>query len=260
MNRKQQIKWRFRRFRLRSAVFMRRNGLYLALAGCLASLGGAAVLIFTDGGNDAPNAPVNRSDDQRLENVLNTVSAESGTPVPAVETPAAGTALPRPTPLALPEFTPMPELSPEPEPTADGVLSGLKPPVDGTVMKSFAINSLLYSETLHQWMTHPGVDIECSKGSEVRAIADGTIENVYVDDRLGVTIVISHANGMASVYSNLKAEPPVNIGDRITARQAIGCIGDTAISECAERSHLHFEIRVNGSPVDPESIITFIKP
>ena len=42
MNRKQQIKWRFRRFRLRSAVFMRRNGLYLALAGCLASLGGAA--------------------------------------------------------------------------------------------------------------------------------------------------------------------------------------------------------------------------
>lgn len=32
MNRKQQIKWRFRRFRLRSAVFMRRNGLYLALA------------------------------------------------------------------------------------------------------------------------------------------------------------------------------------------------------------------------------------
>ena len=181
MNRKQQIKWRFRRFRLRSAVFMRRNGLYLALAGCLASLGGAAVLIFTAGGNDAPNAPVNRSDDQRLENVLNTVSAESGTPVPAVETPAAGTALPRPTPLALPEFTPMPELSPEPEPTADGVLSGLKPPVDGTVMKSFAINSLLYSETLHQWMTHPGVDIECSKGSEVRAIADGTIENVYVD-------------------------------------------------------------------------------
>ena len=96
-------------------------------------------------------------------------------------------------------------------------------------------------------MTHPGVDIECSKGSEVRAIADGTIENVYVDDRLGVTIVISHANGMASVYSNLKSEPPVNIGD-------------TAISECAERSHLHFEIRVNGSPVDPESIITFIKP
>ena len=91
MNRKQQIKWRFRRFRLRSAVFMRRNGLYLALAGCLASLGGAAVLIFTAGGNDAPNAPVNRSDDQRLENVLNTVSAESGTPVPAVETPAAGT-------------------------------------------------------------------------------------------------------------------------------------------------------------------------
>ena len=179
MNRKQQIKWRFRRFRLRSAVFMRRNGLYLALAGCLASLGGAAVLIFTAGGNDAPNAPVNRSDDQRLENVLNTVSAESGTPVPAVETPTAGTALPRPTPLALPEFTPMPELSPEPEPTADGVLSGLKPPVDGTVMKSFAINSLLYSETLHQWMTHPGVDIECSKGSEVRAIADGTIENVW---------------------------------------------------------------------------------
>ena len=83
MNRKQQIKWRFRRFRLRSAVFMRRNGLYLALAGCLASLGGAAVLIFTAGGNDAPNSPVNRSDDQRLENVLNTVSAESGTPAHA---------------------------------------------------------------------------------------------------------------------------------------------------------------------------------
>ena len=115
----------------------------------------------------------------------------------------------------------MPELSPEPEPTADGVLSGLKPPVDGTVMKSFAINSLLYSETLHQWMTHPGVDIECSKGSEVRAIADGTIENVYVDDRLGVTIVISHANGMASVYSNLAASAARQSAN---ARSGVTCI------------------------------------
>lgn len=262
MNRKQQIKWRLRRLRLRSAVFMRRNGLYLAVAGCLASLGGAAVLIFTAGGNDAPNEPVNRSNDQRLIDAQNTAAAETGTPLPTAETPRTGAVTPAPTLLMPPDGTPMPELSPKPEPTADSGLSGisgLKSPVDGTVIKSFAVNSLLYSETLHQWMTHPGVDIECSKGSEVRTIADGTVENVYVDDRLGVTVVIAHANGMTSLYSNLKAEPPVAVGDRVTARQVIGCIGDTAISECAERSHLHFEIRVNGNPVDPESIITFVK-
>ena len=86
------------------------------------------------------------------------------------------------------------------------------------------------------------------------------IGNKQAYDMLGVTVVIRHSNGLISCYSSLKDEPPVKTGDSVKDRQIIGFVGDTAISECAERSHLHFELHYEGSPIDPESIITFNKP
>ena len=106
-------------------------------------------------------------------------------------------------------------------------------------------------------MTHPGVDIAAPKGAEVRTVAAGTVERVYTDDMLGVTVVIAHDNGMRTVYSNLKEAPPVAEGQRVESRAVIGCIGDTAISECADRAHLHFELYIGDSLADPQKYMTF---
>lgn len=272
MDKKSERKWKLRQTRLRTSIFFRRNGLYLGAFAFLAVLGIAAAVLFSSGRDDP--APVGRSDDEKLADVVNTASpapaAPSPTPrstrapkpeltlLPSGATPKPGegqlqTATPQDSPVPVPDITPHPEL------TADPQLSKLQPPVDGSVIRVFAMNSLIYSETLKQWMTHSGVDISAKKGDEVYCVLAGTVENVYSDDMLGVTVVIRHANGLISVYSSLKAEPPVRTGEHVDERQVIGYIGDTAISECAERSHLHFELHYNGSPIDPESLIIFNK-
>ena len=261
MDKQQERKWRLRQLRLRSAIFFRKNGLYVMALGCLALLGIAAVLIFTGG---ETQTPVNRSDDERLSEAMSASPAPIPTPGPtAVPEPTVMPTLwPMPTvPPAtrLPNLSPIPDFTVSPEATPDPALSRLQPPVDGSVIRIFAMDSLIYSETLNQWMTHPGVDIAASKGDPVYAVLAGTVENVYTDDMLGVTVVIRHANGLTSVYSGLKAEPPVSAGESVPLRGIIGYIGDTAIGECAERSHLHFELRYNGSPIDPQGMIVFIK-
>lgn len=254
MDKKSEHRWRLKQLRLRSAIFFRKNGLYVMIIGCLAVLGTAAVLIFTADGEAPPDVPSGQSGDERLSDVLTQ---------PANTPPPDGTASPEPTsPLTLsPLITPLPDFTPHPEDTSIPQIPGnpLQAPVDGVVIRVFAMNSLIYSETLQQWMTHSGVDIAAPKGSEVYAVLEGRVDSIYTDDMLGVTVVIAHENGMNTVYANLKEAPPVAVGDMVKTRAVIGYVGDTAISECAEKSHLHFEIHVNGSPVDPQSLIVFKK-
>lgn len=271
MDKKSNIGWRFKQLFIRTKVFLRRNGLQVAVITALALLGGAALMIFSEN-RETPNAGVNNSGDQNLDNAIQHENATdapklAGTPrhterpqMPSDEPSPSPSITPTLNPTGksnatyIPDFTPVPNvtLSPEPE-------SRYQPPVDGSIIRIFAINSLIYSETLNQWMTHSGVDIAGSKGSEVRSIAEGTVENVYNDDMLGMTVVISHANGCVSVYSNLDENVEVEIGDAVKSRQVVGRIGSTAISECLERSHLHFELHINGEPVNPEGLILFNK-
>ena len=261
MNRKTERDLRLRSLKLRTALFFKRNGLYLGMFALLALLGAAALMLSSP----EKTEPVRRSDDERLADV----SASPGTEMTAPPTPATPVpASPAPTAArtsapTLPPRTPTPDLTAAPdvlaEPTGVPALSRMQPPVDGHIIRSFAVSSLIWSETLQQWMTHPGVDIAANKGDPVYAVLAGTVESVYADDMLGVTVVIAHENGLTSVYSSLKDAPEVKPGDAVTERQIVGYIGDTAIGECAERSHLHFELLFDGAPIDPQSAITFDK-
>ena len=124
---------------------------------------------------------------------------------------------------------------------------------------AFAADELVYSATLRQWMTHSGIDIAASKGTEVYAVWGGTVDAVYEDDALGVTVEISHSDGLRTTYANLAAEPPVKEGQRVNANAPIGQIGATALAECADPSHLHFEIHKDGKAVDPLDYVLLIE-
>lgn len=265
MNRIPDNRSRMRRARLKTRIFFRKNGLYVAAVACLAVLGITAAILFAGRGRTPKPAPVLHSKDETLQDAAKRTAEPTKAPKPTPSGTAPGaSASPRPAVTAPPATkdpaaTAVPNFTPLPEPTADPALSKLQPPVDGHVIRVFAMNSLIYSETLEQWMTHPGVDISAKKGDPVYAVLPGTVENVYTDDMLGVTVVLKHENGLMSVYSSLKEAPPVEIGASVASRQVIGHIGDTAISECAERSHLHFELYHGGSAIDPESLIIFDK-
>ena len=227
----QKFRQAFTAFKGKAAAFFRARGYYIALTACILVLCVAAVVAFSapQGGEDTPNptdAPVAYSNDERLNEAARTPVLPLPTPSPS----------PSPTPSPIPDFTQAPR------PTKAPARTKASPPVSGEIIWGFAVDSLLYSRTLNQWMTHAGVDVASPKGTEVHAVFAGTVEAVYEDDALGVTIEVKSKDGM-----------------RLNAGDPIGTIGDTAISECGDKSHLHFELYLDGKAVDPAEYVLFEK-
>ena len=126
-------------------------------------------------------------------------------------------------------------------------------PIEGETEKIFSMDSLIYSETLQEWVTHRGIDIKAEKGAEVKAVADGTIKSIKTDPRYGISIIIKHSKGFESVYACLLNEAQgLKEGDTIKQGQVIGNVGNSGIFESAEGMHLHFEMTKDGDYVNPD--------
>ena len=103
---------------------------------------------------------------------------------------------------------------------------------------------------------HDGIDLHAGKGQRVRAAAAGTV--VEATSRYaprpsdGTVVLIDHGEGRITFYSHL-ASLSVATGDRVEAGSIIGTAGSTGK---VTGPHLHFEIRVDGSPVDPAEFIS----
>lgn len=128
-------------------------------------------------------------------------------------------------------------------------------PVIGEVTFNFAQDRLVYSKTLEEWRTHSGIDLASDRGTPVKIVADGVISEVKSDPRWGITIIVEHKNGLKTVYSNLASDEMVSPNQKVVQGEIIGCVGDTAVFESVEQSHLHFEVWKNNEPVDPGSYL-----
>ncbi len=128
-------------------------------------------------------------------------------------------------------------------------------PVSGFVSQKHDSETLVFSTTMGDWRVHTGLDIATTMGETVCAAAAGTVKEVWEDVMMGTCISIDHGNGVVSEYKNLNASLPATVqaGAQVSAGQAIGVVGDTALSELAEEPHLHFEMLVDGVAVDPLS-------
>lgn len=124
-------------------------------------------------------------------------------------------------------------------------------PVSGEVERSHSIEQLSYDVTLGDWRTHDGIDILAQEGAEVMAAHCGSVESIVEDDLYGVTVTVSHGDGSSSVYANLSGELAVSVGDWLEPGMLIGTIGETALCEIGQQSHLHFAMQVDGVSVNP---------
>lgn len=129
--------------------------------------------------------------------------------------------------------------------------SNVQWPLSDQVLSSFSRDTLTYSETMADWRTHEGLDIAADPGAPVMAADDGTVTAVYDDDYLGTVVVVSHDADISTRYASLMADPDVQVGDVVSAGDVIGRVGNTALLETKEPSHLHFEVFQNGIPADP---------
>lgn len=124
-------------------------------------------------------------------------------------------------------------------------------PVEGEITIGFAKDSLIYSNTLEEWITHLGVDIKADRTTVVKAAEAGTITSIKNDPRYGLTVVIEHVNGFETVYSNLLTTEFVEEGETVEKGQSIGTVGNSASFEIVDEPHLHFEILKDDVNVDP---------
>ena len=101
--------------------------------------------------------------------------------------------------------------------------------------------------------THGGTDIGASYGSAIYAAGSGTVVTAYNNSAYnggyGNYAMINHGNGIQTLYAHMSV-CSVTVGQTVSAGQTIGYVGSTGRST---GPHLHFEVRVNGSRVDPQS-------
>lgn len=98
---------------------------------------------------------------------------------------------------------------------------------------------------------HPGLDITADEGMSVRAFASGTVREAGYDEEKGNYIVLNHSDWLESEYCHMQSLL-FDVGQTVAAGQDIGYVGSTGNST---GPHLHFELRENGTPIDPSALI-----
>ena len=118
-------------------------------------------------------------------------------------------------------------------------------PVQGRVTSVFTPTRV--HPLLHVARAHVGVDIAAPQYAAIVAAGAGKVARVGFEPGYGYLVVINHGDGVESWYAHC-AEILVGVGERVHRGQPIGLVGSTGLST---GPHVHYEVRVNGRPVDP---------
>ena len=99
---------------------------------------------------------------------------------------------------------------------------------------------------------HPGVDLDGETGDPITAAGPGVVTVAGPAPAgyggYGLIVIIDHGQGLSTLYSHLSTVD-VPVGATVDNDDLVGAIGTTG---SVTGSHLHFEVRLNGVPVDPE--------
>lgn len=129
--------------------------------------------------------------------------------------------------------------------TFNGVYFSVKP-VTGTITSRFGSKESIRKSA------HKGIDIGSPNGTPIYAAADGTVTySGYNSGGYGNLVIISHGNGIETYYAHC-SKLYVKKGQKVSAGDNIAAVGSTGRST---GNHLHFEIRQNGSQINPQRYV-----
>jgi murein DD-endopeptidase MepM/ murein hydrolase activator NlpD len=118
-----------------------------------------------------------------------------------------------------------------------GVPTGM--PIQGFISQDYEVD-----DSDHY---HPGIDIACGVGTPVLATAAGKVVSASWDSVYGHLLVINHNDSIQTVYGH-NDTLLVDVDQQIMAGSRVALSGNTGVSTAP---HLHYEVRVNGKPIDP---------
>jgi murein DD-endopeptidase MepM/ murein hydrolase activator NlpD len=126
--------------------------------------------------------------------------------------------------------------------------SSSAPAVSGSGRLSWPVSGPVTSPFGSRWgRMHEGIDIAVGTGTPVHAAAGGTVIYAGWMEGYGNLVVIDHGGGLSTAYGH-NSSLASSVGQSVSVGQVIGYSGSTGHST---GPHVHFEVRVNGSPVDP---------
>ena len=228
------------------------KGFYIVLALCLTAAGVSGYYLF-----NAVTAPMEPVVTQTPVTVpeQETAGVPDRQPLRPVQKPITVT-VPDKEPSE-PVLEPEPEVSqpvltPEPVPAAPTVFTW---PVKGEILRDFSVETLSPDPTMGDWRTHAGLDVSAQLGQRVLCMTEGTVSDIWEDEKLGTCIRVEHGGELESVYANLSPQPTVKVGDHMEIGAILGAVGSTANAESGMTPHLHLEVFRGGESVDPIELL-----
>ena len=213
--------------------FWQGRGFYVALAVCLVAVCGLAVTTFIDVlVQDSPEDPISDPSTAPTQ-----PAGQVATGVPDDRTTTTTTETPT---------TTQPSSVDTVEPADLYVL-----PLTNEVLAEYS-EQPVYSLTMQSWRVHTGTDFKGEIGQAVKAVADGTVQQVYTDVLWGDCLVIDHGYGVQSLYCGVTTS--LAEGDTVKVGEEIGALS-TIPGESLLSPHLHLEMRVSDKTVDPVKAI-----
>ncbi len=118
-------------------------------------------------------------------------------------------------------------------------------PTQGWLSSAFA--SMREHPILHVARPHEGIDVSAPMGSPIEAPASGRVISAGWETGYGNTLMIDHGYGVVTRYAHT-SRILVSVGQRVKRGQRVALVGNSGL---ATGPHLHYEVHVNGRPVDP---------
>lgn len=137
------------------------------------------------------------------------------------------------------------------QPVDEIVQVGTKQPVSTGVLRSPASGTLTSPYGYRWGKMHTGIDIANSSGTAIYAADGGTVVFSGWNGGYGNCVIISHGNGMETLYAHNSANL-VSKGDKVSKGDQIAKMGSTGNST---GSHLHFEVKINGNHQNPQNYL-----
>ncbi|MBS5787126.1 MAG: M23 family metallopeptidase [Clostridioides difficile] len=124
------------------------------------------------------------------------------------------------------------------------------------ILRGYSEKEPTYSKTLDVWEIHKALDVSSEKGSEVKSLTNGVVEDVFSSDKYGYSVKVKDEDkGIVVVYSNLDKDTKVVKDQKIEEGQVMGKVGDSSRAESEDGTHVHLEVYKNDKLIDPSELL-----
>ncbi len=121
-------------------------------------------------------------------------------------------------------------------------------PIQGPITSSFGEREDPFNG---EGAFHKGIDISAPKGTPIRASADGVVESAAMENGYGREVLLDHGHGLKTLYGHMSGFTVIQ-GQAVVRGQVIGYVGSSGRSTGC---HLHYEVQIHGTPVNPHKYL-----